>query len=257
MHVQIKTMTQLEEEHIFENFKNLYNFLPKGNASFEDKPDVIFTTETGETIGIEITESYYDQKKKSSSEFSIKFNNEVIEFIQEDFDFTFILDIELDNKFPIKTKFRDSLIQEIKVICKKEFSKLQNQQTIRLENIGDIDNFDDEIKKLIFKSGYRNFHKSIGSITMTRFSDLKKSLHLESNAGALPDFNETILNNIIETKSKRFSNYKKCDQNWLLISEGMDFYSYFGEIQIKNVINSKFDKIFLLRRFQSRVIELK
>lgn len=250
-------MNPSEEKDIFCNFKKLYKYFPKGFASFDDKPDVIFTTEEGKTIGIEITESFYDSKLKSSSEFAIRFNNDVIIEIQSDFNFTFILDIELNNNFPIKTKFRASLIKEIKEICKTEFSKLRNQETIKLENIGEIDGVDKEIRELIMKSGYKSFHRSLLSITMTRIDNLNKSHHVELNVGVIPDFNDSVLNKIIQTKEKSLLNYKYCDQNWLLISEGMDFYSYFGEINFNNVISSNFDKIFLLRRFQSKIIEVK
>ena len=219
-------------------------------------PDVIYTTNLGKTIGIEITECYYNEFLKASSEFTFKFNKEVINNIEEDFEYPFILDIELNHENPIKLKFRNSIIKDLRKICVKEFSKLNPRESKKLENIGEIESFG-QVKELLLSSGYRHLPESILSITMTRVDGIEKSFHLETTAGVVPSFNDEILNKIIKSKEKRLLKYKKCDENWLLICEGIDFYNYFSDIDLKDKIVSDFNKIFLYRQLHSQVVQLK
>lgn len=219
-------------------------------------PDVIYTTNLGKTIGIEITECYYNEFLKASSEFTFKFNKEVINNIEEDFEYPFILDIELNHENPIKLKFRNSIIKDLRKICVKEFSKLNPRESKKLENIGEIESFG-QVKELLLSSGYRHLPESILSITMTRVDGIEKSFHLETTAGVVPSFNDEILYKIIKSKEKRLLKYKKCDENWLLICEGIDFYNYFSDIDLKDKIVSDFNKIFLYRQLHSQVVQLK
>lgn len=251
-------MNSSEEQYIFRKFAESYKYLPEGTAEFRDKPDVIYKAENGEIIGVEITEGFYNQKLKSTSEYLIKFNNNVVKDIEKEFPFTFILDIELDNNYPIKSKFLKSIINKVKEICVKEFSDLLSLQTKRIENFGtEIPCENNEIKELILEAGYRNLPNNISSITMTRFDKMERSYYFENNAGIVPEFTDEILSSILAKKERSLSQYDNCDQNWLLISEAMDFYSYFSDINIKNDIISKFDKIFIYRRFNSELIVIK
>lgn len=249
-------MSPSDEQYIFKKFKELCTSLPEGEPTFPDMPDVIYTTNLGKTIGIEITECYYNEFLKASSEFTVKFNKEVINNIEEDFEYPFILDIELNHENPIKLKFRNSIIKDLRKICVKEFSKLNPRESKKLENIGEIESFG-QVKELLLSSGYRHLPESILSITMTRVDGIEKSFHLETTAGVVPSFNDEILNKIIKSKEKSLLQYKKCDENWLLICEGIDFYSYFSDIDLKEKIVSDFNKIFLYRKLHSQVVQLK
>ncbi|WP_431610885.1 hypothetical protein [Chryseobacterium sp. 'Rf worker isolate 10'] len=247
-----------EEEYIFKKFAESYKDLPAGNADFKDKPDVIYTTENGEIIGIEITESIYSSKLKSHSVSFVNFNNDVLRSIENEFKFTFILDIEIDNNYPIKLKFRQSIINEIKRICVEEFSDLLPLQEKKIENFGnEISNYDNETQELIIKIGFRNLPNSISSITMKRVDNMNKSYCFEINIGEVPEFTDKMLTDILEKKHKSLLDFKQCDKNWLLISEAMDFFSYFSEINITNNIETNFDKIFIYRGFSSEIIVIK
>lgn len=92
---------------------------------------------------------------------------------------------------------------------------------------------------------------------MSRFDKMERSIYFENNFGTVPEFTNEILSSILVKKEKSLLQYDNCDENWLLISEAMDFYSYFSDINIKNDIISKFDKIFIYRRFESEVIVIK
>jgi hypothetical protein len=92
---------------------------------------------------------------------------------------------------------------------------------------------------------------------MSRFDILTKSHHPESKGGVVPDFTEEHLNRILTKKEKALRNYKNCTQQWLVIGEGGDFYSYMDKIEIKNGFKTDFDKVFICRRWNSEVIVLK
>lgn len=250
-------MTQMDEQYIFEKFRELYTSLPEGKPQYRDMPDVIYTTKEGKTKGIEITECYYNESLKASSEFTFKFNREIIDNITEDYEYSFILDIELNKEHPIKSKFRESIIKEVRDICAKEFSNLNPMESRKLENIGEIETFDDHMKEWILNFGYRHLPTSIATITMTRVDQLKQPYYIEGAFGVVPTFDNAILNKILKCKEKSLQLYKKCDENWLLISEGSDFHSYFSDIDLSDKIVSNFDKIFLYRILRSQVLQLK
>jgi hypothetical protein len=50
-----------------------------------------------------------------------------------------------------------------------------------------------------------------------------------------------------DEKEKALRNYKNCTQQWLVIGEGGDFYSYMDKIEIKNGFKTDFDKVFICR----------
>ena len=51
--------------------------------------------------------------------------------------------------------------------------------------------------------------------------------------------------------------YKVCDEQWLLICEGSDHYSYIKDISLDNKFDTLFEKIFMLRTFPTEVIIIK
>ncbi|RNA64004.1 hypothetical protein D1631_00430 [Chryseobacterium nematophagum] len=132
------------------------------------------------------------------------------------------------------------------------------QQSKKIENFGtDIPTENREIKELILESGYRNLPINISTIMMSRFDKMERSCHLECQVGMPPEFTDERLINILRKKHIGLIGYFPCNQNWLLISEGMDFYSYFSDIHITDHIVTNFDKVFIYRRFSSEVIVVK
>lgn len=81
--------------------------------------------------------------------------------------------------------------------------------------------------------------------------------HPESKGGAVPDFTEDQLNVILMKKEKALTNYKSCTQQWLVIGEGDDFYSYISSVKIEKGFKTQFDKVFMYRRWGSKLLVLK
>ena len=251
-------MNRQEEEYHFKQFVENYSEMPVGNTEFKDRPDVIYTTSEGRTIGIEITECIYDEKAKKKNEDQIKFNNDVIKKLENKLPFNFILNIEINSEIQIKQRNKNSIIDKLVTFCCKEFQQISANNTITYENL-DIDwnNLDSEIKQIMLNQNHRELPPEITEISITRFDELEKSDHLESSFGSVPSFKKEDLEKILVKKNKTLKNYTKCDEHWLLIIEGWDFYAYFSDIELIPEIDTEFDKILMFRRWTKEVISIK
>jgi len=251
-------MTKLEENYVFQNFQENYKNMPFGTAIFEDKPDVIFTTLTGEVIGIELTECIYSESLMKESEYQIKFNEKVIAQLEEKMPFKFHLDIDLDTKNPLKQNQISTTINEIVNVCMNEFGNLNPYESKNVEQLDvDWNQATLDVQQHFINLGYRKLPKGILRIQMSRYDVLKKSRHPESKGGVVPNFTADILESILNKKNKALLNYKYCDQHWLVISEGGDFYSQIDKVNIEKEFETKFDKIFMYRRWEKEVIVIK
>ena len=232
--------------------------MPAGNVEFDDKPDVILTVLTGKTIGIELTECIYDESLMRESEYQIKFNEKVIAQLGCIMPFKFHLDIDLDKAKALKQNQIESTIEEIIKICMIEFGDLEPYECKDVEQLDvDWNEAPLHIQKHFFDQGYRKLPKGISRIQMSRYDILEKSRHPESKGGVVPDFTDDNLDSILIKKNKALINYKACDQHWLVIGEGADFYSYINNVRIEKEFETKFDKIFMYRRESSEVIIIK
>lgn len=250
-------MTKHEEKFLFQMFQEKYINMPDGQVEFDDKPDAIVTTATGETIGIELTECIYDESLMRKSAFQIKFNERVIDQLEGCIPFKFYLDIELDISMPIKQNQIESTIKEIIKVCIREFENLQLNESKYVEQL-DVDwNEPSHDIQDFLDQGYRKLPKGISRIQMSRYDFLNKSLHPETKGGVVPDFTLDNLKAILTKKDTALTNYKVCNQQWLVIGEGGDFYSYIKNIKIDKGFKTKFDKVFMYNRWDSEVVELK
>ncbi|TXE01849.1 hypothetical protein [Algoriphagus aquimarinus] len=251
-------MTKNEEKYLFKMFQEKYKYMPAGIVEFGDKPDVIVVLDNGQTIGVELTECIYDEKLMSESEFQIKFNNKVIAKLEGRIPFKFMLDIDIDTNIPLKQNQIESTIKGIVQICIIEFSNLKQNESSSVEQLDvDWNEAPNHIYQHFYDQGYRKLPKGISRISMSRYDVLTMCHHPESKGGVIPNFTEEHLNHILSKKEKALKNYKSCTEQWLVIGEGGDFYSYMDKIDIKRGFSTSFDKVFLYRRWDSEVIELK
>ena len=247
-----------QEKFIFDKFKELYVEFPIGTFVHDDRPDFILTTSLGQTIGIEITEAIYDQSQMQKSEYQIKFNQDVIEKLSQLLPYKFHLSIHLDQKPLINQSNYKQVVNEIAEICFNEFFDLENLRGDTINDFSrDINTYPLETQSIIIAKGYRNLPKGVRRIRIKRYDVLDKSFHGLFKGGAVPNFEQEQLNKIFKEKNKSITTYEKCNSQWLLIAEGGDFYSYFDNININEVPDTKFDKVFMLRRSPSMVVVIK
>jgi len=239
-------------------FQEKYKDMLAGKVEFDDKPDVIVTVSTGETIGIELTECIYDETLMRESEYQIKFNEKVIAQLEDLIPFKFHLNIELDTTKPLKQNQIKLTIKGIIEVCIEEFGNLEQYESKYVEQLDvDWNEAPPNIQQHFLDQGYRKLPKGISRIQMSRYDILTKSRHPESKGGVVPDFTQDNLNEILAKKDKALNNYKACNQQWLVIGEGSDFYSYINNIKIEKGFKTKFDKVFMYRRWDSEVVVLK
>ena len=232
--------------------------MPIGEPEFVDAPDVIYKIPNGKIIGIEITEAIYDEESVGKREGQIKFNYDLIEKLKDQLPFKFVIDITLNNQIKLRQSNRRLVIENLKKIFIEEFSGIDSYETVHLENLElDWNNLDIKIKKQLFMQGYRELPIEISTISITRNDNIKNSTHLEATFGVVPAFTDENLDKILTKKHNSLKKYKPCDEQWLLIVEGWDFYSYFKEIDVSKNVVSDFNKIFVYRRFTSEVITIK
>ena len=251
-------MTKFQEQFLFQKFQESYNEMPFGVPLFDDQPDVIFTTTTGKVIGIELTECIYDEVLMEESEYQIKFNEKVISQLETKMPFKFHLAVDLDNKNPLKQNQIESIIKGVIEICIQEFASLSPYESRDVEQLDvDWEKAPISIQQHFLQRGYRKLPKGIRRIQMSRFDFLERSSHSEFKSGVVPDFTAEHIDIILDKKNKAILRYKLCDEQWLVICEGCDFYSYINNVRIGQEFESKFDKIFMLRTSMSEVINIK
>lgn len=158
----------------------------------------------------------------------------------------------------LRSTVYESTIKKIVEVCLEEFFDLEPYESKNVQQL-DIDwnEATPDIQQIFVAKGYRKLPKGVSSIRMSRYDSLDRSRHPQLKAGAVPDFTHDNLNAILKKKEKALLKYKVCKQQWLVIGEGRDFYSYVHNIVIEKGFETNFDKVFMYRRWESQVIILK
>ena len=72
-----------------------------------------------------------------------------------------------------------------------------------------------------------------------------------------PHFTKDRLQKVLDKKDGKFSYYKKCDEYWLLIWQSGSLIGEFKKIDFPIPVESKFDKVFVIREYQKDYVILK
>lgn len=236
-------MKREREEFIFYKFKNCYKDFPAGEVDNEniDRPDFIIKGE--KKIGIEITEVYQDSyrkysKMKQKSSDRNNFSILLVDMLQRNVTFKFEVSIQFNEHEYIKKREVNTILGSLYEVIYKDFIELRNNSEIICED-------------------FKLLPKEINSIRILRFDELDESYHNNNDGGSIGVLNNIHIESILLKKEKALLKYKKCDEQWLLISQGDGYPGYFAEIDIEISLESSFDKILLFKLVESEVIELK
>ncbi|CAL2104467.1 conserved protein of unknown function [Tenacibaculum sp. 190130A14a] len=237
-------MKREREEFIFEKFKNSYKHFPLGKIDKEhkDMPDFMLYSE-GKKIGIEVTEVYQDSNDKYSrlkQKFSDRqcFTELLIQELQELVNFKFELSILFNEHEYIKKSERSNISEILCELVREEFIKLENKNEIVCKD-------------------QMMLPEQIVSIQILRFDELDESFYNNSEGGSIGALKDPHIESILLKKEKALLKYIDCDEQWLLISQGNGFAGYFVGTDIKPSFESNFDKVFLFKLGESKIIELK
>jgi hypothetical protein len=254
-------MNNLEEENLINSFKKAYIPFPEGVLSKMNPPyaDYLLITNFGKSFGIELTETFHNEKSKRASETTNEFTNAVLNILKNKLPFRFSISIDLNPLIGVpKSKFAQ-IANTVSDICCIEFwdlKDLQHREIFHFEDdLNEIE--DNKFKSIILARGYRNLPKGIENITIFRTDAITESWNSRGEGGVVPDFGIEHLNPILIKKEQALLKYKQCDSYWLVIKEGNYFTGYFKNISMPTPIESTYDKVFLYRSTAQKIVELK
>lgn len=253
-------MTYKDEEFVIKQFKEIYTDLPIGTISPANPPlpDFLLNTQSGKNIGIEITEAVNSEEEIKHLAFRYRITDLVLEQLKNILPFRFALAIYTDNSKTIKSNEIKKTVNDIVNICVEETNTIQDLEFIELENFeADISSYPQDVQGMILQKGLRNLPFGIREITIHRFDVADESWNTKSGGMVVPPFTDEILYPILIEKEEKLLRYTKCDEYWLLIWERGFGFSYYHDVTIKSPVNSKFDKVFLVRTFSGKVEVLK
>lgn len=233
-------------------FRELYTECPEGELIQKEPPfpDFILTTDFGKKIGIEITEAVHPGPSRRNSSTRSIFTEKVIEHLKNLLPFPFSINIEFLETGISKSK-QDQIIREVAIFCALEYYSLEDSEGYRVYHLDFSEKLTPDIRNELHRMGYRTLPTGIKEIKLSRHDIAKVPWNAQFEGGPTPDLTEAILNGIIFQKNQR--KYIDTDCNWLVIVEGNYYSGTFDEIC--NVeIESKFEKIFILRLHKSFVV---
>lgn len=240
-------MSNDNESFIFKSFIDKYHSFPDGEIIHQDKPDYIVKS-NDKVIGIEITEAIIDPVELKRYQLEISITDQVLDKLKDKLPFTFEITVHIIKDADLTFKKRRKAIDELVELCFKDAYNLRNLQYYRVHDFGaSIDTFPIEIQKEILSNGYGNLPEGIKEVSIGRYDSVSTSWNSQSTAMMVPHFTSERLQRILNEKEKKLENYMTCDEHWLLIwGSGMPR-SYYYNVEIKEPINTKFDKVFFIR----------
>lgn len=231
-------MTKNEELEIIEKFKELYKEFPEGEIVVQEAPDFIVKSKNIK-IGIEITETFQDDELKRDSADWAEFTDELIDRVQKAVPFTFSIGIRFSSKDHLKAnkKEHEPLYSSLVPLCVATLKEMTNKQICHFKQ-------------------REYLTKEIEEISFFRYEGLSASYNSKIEGGVVSNFTNKHLDKILNVKHEKLKEYTTCDKHWLVIKEGNYYAGTFNEIDLKDKLQSKFDKVFLLRMKKSKLYQL-
>jgi hypothetical protein len=232
-----------EERNTVERFRKLYFHFPDGEISQPNQPDFIVSGKT--VVGIEVTQIFMDQNNPGGSLIKAKdsFRRNLLENIVEALKQTNFpkctIAVHLNDEFYSKTLNPG----EISKVCLADITSQQN--TILEDGYYEFEN-EGTLPDII--EGY-----SIGA-----YKSLNDISYVETTGAVGKALTNDFIQFVLDKKERAKRKFIKCDTFWLLIKEGDFEGDYFGVLTVdKSQLKSSFDKVFLLRRRNEELVELK
>lgn len=223
-------------------FKEHYAGFPIGEIIQDECPD--FTIRNRDTvIGIEVGEVFQDLNEGNSGSYlkSIERRHEktgqaLINALRDYTDLNFIVDIEFSSLHDFTNPKIGDIVRGCLAPCLEfimnnleGWVSIYNDQCLLPMEVNSI-----YIQMLKENTVYSNVQG--GSVA---------NLHLKHIEG------------ILAKHEKKLIDYKPCKEHWFLIREGNYYAGSFNDVIIKAPVESKFDKVFIVRTSKNVVVELK
>lgn len=249
-----------DEEFVMKRFQEMYDSFPEGHLEHTSPPwpDFVLRVTSGKNIGIELTQAVHNDEDKRISSTKNTFTNLVLNKLIPLLPFHFSITVKPFPKIGVSKAERDKIATEVALFCVKEFSLLQNMQHASVEHVDvDLSTTERNIREHLHRMDFRNLPKGIESISIMRFDEHGESFNSQSEASVIPLFTKEKLLERLGDKESKLEKYNSCDEYWLIIWQGGGISGYFKEIEFEIPIQSKFDKVFILRDIQNDLLILK
>jgi hypothetical protein len=253
-------MTWKEEEFVMKRFQELYDSFPEGHLEHKSPPwpDFVLTIASGKNVGIELTQAVHNDEDKRNSSTKNSFTDLVITKLVPLLPFHFSITVKPFPKVGVSKTEKEKIATEVAIFCANEFASLQNLEHGRVEQVEvDLEKAEPLIRNHLNNMGLRNLPKGIESISITRFDEHGESFNSQSEASMIPFFTKEKLMERLEDKESKLKSYSSCDEYWLVIWQGGGITGYFKDPQFEIPIQSKFDKVFILRSVQNDILIIK
>ena len=249
-----------DEEFVMKRFQEMYDRFPEGYLEHKSPPwpDFVLCVTSGKNIGIELTQAVHNDEDKRISSTKNTFTDLVLDKLVSLLPFHFSITVKPFPKIGISKAEKDKIASEVALFCVSEFSLLQNREYARVEHVDvDLATTEPHISDHLHRMDFRNLPKGIESISIMRFDEHGESFNSQSEASVIPVFTKENLLERLGDKESKLEKYNYCDEYWLVIWQGGGITGYFKEIEFEIPIQSKFDKVFILRAIQNDLLILK
>lgn len=236
-----------QERFIMENFKECYNGFPNGILIQDEMPD--FTITDGNIIiGIEVAEVFQDSHLDTGSRLKRlestedKFEKSLLEILQKRGKKKIALGVSFSNHHTFTMKQINNLVEECLPHC-LEFIWNHEKGNIRIINHPSVFRFP--------------LPKEVNSIHIDILEPHIPSWNSNTQGGTVSNLELQHILPTLTKHQKAKAKYKPCTEYWMLIREGNYHAGSFQEVVIEIPIESEFDKVFIIRTREQKVIELK
>lgn len=238
-------MDREEEKSILNRFQVNYSNFPTGTIDPTDKPD--FIVYGNQKVGIEITQVFQDQDENGGS------------FIRTMENYKRVLLSDIVKR--LKTESFPKCLVSV------SFNLPSLSNTVKPKIIADkcvddiLSNFrNKEIIEHFYYTVENENHlpKLVECYSLWFDSNLEEIDYVETAGSVGKPLTNIEIQYILDKKERAKADFQFCDTYWLIIKEGSFSADYFPSITVdRSILKSTFDKIFVIRQFQSEIIELK
>jgi hypothetical protein len=236
-------MNKIEEKSIFNRFQDNFPNFPSGEISQPDKPD--FVVEGSKKIGIEITQIFSDQQLEVGSKLKAQetrqrqLGENIINGLKQYELKSLIIDVGINHTIGlIKSNIRHIANECIPHII-NEYHHLENLDTYTIINYGQLPH-------------------EISQIFLLKNNAMEELQFVESGGAVLRELISDDIQFLLDKKNNDLLGYQYCDEYWLVIKEGSYIADSFSNINVDaQILDSQFQKIFVIRQFNSQIIRIK
>jgi hypothetical protein len=232
------------EEKFLHHFKDLFKQFPEGKIEASETPDFIVNLEGGAKLGIELVELFPNTTLEEKAHLKLtKIESEIVKFAKQEFESSFGINLMISLSFDSNLRCSKS--------NRKRFAKSVSDDVYKC--YCSITN--EKVSFRIFDKSYLKTQYLDRVFIHTK--KIQNGLWDSGHGAELRDLQYHELSSMIVSKEEGLSRIRlRVKDAWLLVIEPHDMLN-FDDIDLFEVIDTQFDKVFLLRVILDEIVEVK